>query len=259
MNLTMIATSLCEKIRTKGIELGERTSHLPLSFRLGENQWVVVFRFGVVATVGLNEKERQDVFSELKPFMENPHAVQKSEDISIEIGEGLDEVGSEQAKIPSLNRERVLVVADILAKSVMLERYEAVMSEVFSEAEPLAERLMTGLKGKVSSKELKKTIGATLLVQQNMIGRVEVHEKPEVLWEHPELEKFFARLEDEYEIKERNDALEKKLRLINTTAETQLGLLHNSHSLRVEWYIVILIVFEILLTLYEMFLKPHFN
>lgn len=257
MSLTMIATSLCEKIKTKGIELGERTSHLPLSFRLGEDQWVVVFRFGVVATVGLNDRERQDVFSELKPFMENPHAVQKSEDISIETGGGKDEVGSEQAKIQSLTREHVLVMADILAKSVMLERYESVMSEVFSETEPVAEKLMTGAHGKVNSAALKKTIGATLLAQQNMIGRVEVHEKPEVLWEHPELEKFYARLEDEYEIKERNDALEKKLRLINTTAETQLGLLHNSHSLRVEWYIVILIVFEILLTLYEMFLKQH--
>ncbi|MCD8554947.1 RMD1 family protein [Seleniivibrio sp.] len=256
MSLTMIATSLCEKIKTKGIELGERTSHLPLSFRLGDNQWVVVFRFGVVATAGLNEREREDVFSELKPFMENPHAVQKSEDISIELGGGVDEVGSEQARIQALTREHVLVMADILAKSVMLERYESVMSEVFSETEPIAEKLMTGFHRKVSSSALKRTIGATLMAQQNMIGRVEVHEKPEVLWEHPELEKFYARLEDEYEIKERNDALEKKLRLINTTAETQLGLLHNSHSLRVEWYIVILIVFEILLTLYEMFLKP---
>jgi uncharacterized Rmd1/YagE family protein len=32
-------------------------------------------------------------------------------------------------------------------------------------------------------------------------------------------------------------------------------LLSTRHSLRVEWYIVILIVFEILLTLYEMFIK----
>ncbi len=43
--------------------------------------------------------------------------------------------------------------------------------------------------------------------------------------------------------------------LITTTAETQLELLHNKHSLRVEWYIVILIVVEILLTLYEMFIR----
>jgi uncharacterized Rmd1/YagE family protein len=36
--------------------------------------------------------------------------------------------------------------------------------------------------------------------------------------------------------------------------ETQLELLQSKHSLRVEWYIVILIV-EILLTLYELFVR----
>ena len=48
--------------------------------------------------------------------------------------------------------------------------------------------------------------------------------------------------------------LNRKLELISRTAETVLELLQHRHSLRVEWYIVILIVVEILLTLYELFL-----
>jgi uncharacterized Rmd1/YagE family protein len=35
--------------------------------------------------------------------------------------------------------------------------------------------------------------------------------------------------------------------------ETALGLIQARRSLRVEWYVVILIVFEILMTLYQMF------
>lgn len=255
MNLKMAAATLSDKIKTKGINLGDRTSHLPLSFRLGENQWVVVFRFGVVVTVGLNEKEMQDIYSELKPFLENPHSIQKSEDVVIEVGAEKDSIESGSVSLKELTREHVLIMADILAKSVMLERYEALMLDIFMETEPFAESLMKGNHGKVRPHDLKKTIGATLMTQQTMVGRVEVNDKPEVLWEHPELEKFYLRLEREYEIEDRNDALEKKLKLINTTAETQLGLLHNSHALRVEWYIVILIVFEIILTLYEMFFK----
>ena len=77
-------------------------------------------------------------------------------------------------------------------------------------------------------------------------------EKPELLWEHPELERLYHRLEGEYELSERHMALERKLDLLSKTAETLLGLLSTKRSLRVEWYIVILIVFEILLTLYEM-------
>ena len=49
------------------------------------------------------------------------------------------------------------------------------------------------------------------------------------------------------------DATLRKLELIGDTAQTLLDLLQNRRSLRVEWYIVILIVVEIVLTLYELF------
>jgi uncharacterized Rmd1/YagE family protein len=47
-------------------------------------------------------------------------------------------------------------------------------------------------------------------------------------------------------------ALERKLELVSRTAETLLDLLQDKRTLRVEWYIVILIVVEIVLTLYEL-------
>jgi len=43
--------------------------------------------------------------------------------------------------------------------------------------------------------------------------------------------------------------------MISQTAHTVLELLSSKHSLRVEWYIVMLIVLEILLTLYQLFLR----
>jgi len=49
---------------------------------------------------------------------------------------------------------------------------------------------------------------------------------------------------DEYEIRERHSALERKLELISQTAQTVLEFMQHSSSLRVEWYVVILIVVE---------------
>jgi uncharacterized Rmd1/YagE family protein len=83
-----------------------------------------------------------------------------------------------------------------------------------------------------------------------MVGRVEIGENPEILWDRPELERLYMRLIDEYELRERHRAIERKLELISRTAETALELLHNKRSLRVEWYIVILILVEIVLFLY---------
>jgi uncharacterized Rmd1/YagE family protein len=105
-------------------------------------------------------------------------------------------------------------------------------------------------------RELLRHIGSTLLVQHRLIGRVGIQDKPDLLWDHPELERLYLRLENEYELAERNTVLERKLALINRTAETAVELLQNRSMLRVEWYIVILIVFEVLLYGYELLLRP---
>ena len=52
---------------------------------------------------------------------------------------------------------------------------------------------------------------------------------------------------------ERLAALDRKLELIARTERTLVDLISTKHSLRVEWYIVILIVIEIGLSLYQLF------
>ena len=91
-------------------------------------------------------------------------------------------------------------------------------------------------------------------MQQKMVGRVETGEKPELLWDHPELERLYVRLAEEYELRERDRALDRKLDVISRTVETLLGLVQTRSSLRVEGYIVLLIVAEVLLSTYPLLL-----
>lgn len=150
--------------------------------------------------------------------------------------------------------DRLQIVADVLAKSVVLAHYEEAIAEVFDAIEPLAEDLTKSGSSRRSSKELLRHIGGTLVIQTRTVWRVEVTDKPEILWERPDLELLYTRLVDEYELQERHLALERKLQLISRTASTALELLHNKRSLRVEWYIVLLILVDIVLSLYEKFL-----
>jgi required for meiotic nuclear division protein 1 len=74
-----------------------------------------------------------------------------------------------------------------------------------------------------------------------MVGRVETGEKPGLLWEHPELERLSARLADEYELQDRDRALDRKLDVISRTVETLLEPVQTRSSIRVEWCIVLLL------------------
>jgi uncharacterized Rmd1/YagE family protein len=86
-------------------------------------------------------------------------------------------------------------------------------------------------------------------MKHRMVGRVEVKEKPDVLWDHPELERLYARLDDEYELAERSRAMEGKLALISETVATLLEMVQNQRSIRLELYIIGLIAFETLVTI----------
>jgi len=74
-----------------------------------------------------------------------------------------------------------------------------------------------------------------------------------VLWDRPDLERLYARLEDEYELKERVDNLNRKLSVISETAKVMTDIIDTRRSLRLEFIIVLLIVFEVLITIYQIF------
>jgi uncharacterized Rmd1/YagE family protein len=91
-----------------------------------------------------------------------------------------------------------------------------------------------------------------LLTESQMVGRVEVTEKPEFTWEDPALDRLYERLAIEFELRDRDRALSRKLELISRSAETYLDLVHNRQTLRVEWYIVVLILIEIAIGIFQM-------
>jgi uncharacterized Rmd1/YagE family protein len=82
-------------------------------------------------------------------------------------------------------------------------------------------------------------------------GRVAITEKPDALWDRPDLERLYARLEDEYELQERVDTLNRKLAVISETATTLADIIDTQRSLRLELIIVALIALEIIITFYQ--------
>src|SRR5262249_13537568 len=104
--------------------------------------------------------------------------------------------------------ERLQLVADILAKGLVLSYYETRIAEICDGIEPLAAMLREKGRAGARGKELLRHIGD---------GRVETGEKPELLWEHAELERLYIRLAEEYELRDRDRALDRKLDVISRT------------------------------------------
>ena len=92
-------------------------------------------------------------------------------------------------------------------------------------------------------------------MQQRVSGRVAAGEKPDVLWDRPDLGRLYARLEDEYELSERVEILNRKIAVIADTATTLSDIIDTKRSLRLELIVVFLIVFEIVVAVYEIYTR----
>jgi len=242
------------RLELKGLESGRVLPALPLMISAGEHGYAVLFRYGAVVLFNVAPVEEMSFLNHLRPLLRDPFDTPDTELTEITIDPSKDErVENNVISVKDTSPERLQVVADIFAKSVVLDHYEQRVGGVFDRIEPLADHLQRRGRTDYRDTELLRHIGGTLLIQHTTVGRVEVGEKPEILWERPDLERLYVRLEDEYELRERHLALERKLDLISRTAETLLNLMQHKRSLRVEWYIVILIMAEILLGLIDKF------
>ena len=216
----------------------------------------VLFRFGGIVLFNVTASAEQALLQRLQPFVREPFASPVVESLEIRVTANAEErIEEGRLVLPSAEIPWLQVVADILAKSVYLDNYEQRATGAFDRIEPLAERMHSMGHLPKQAHKLICHIGEIMQIQHHMVARAQVGEKPDILWDHPELDRLWRRLETEYEIGERQLSLERKLDLINSTAETLLGLLQDRRTLRVEWYIVIMIVIEIALTLYELFFK----
>jgi len=211
-----------------------------------------LFRYGVAVFARLSAIEEDEVVRSLRARVHEPLETPETDQVQVRVNPtGEDHIAPTGAiSLEQASLERLQIIANVLSKSQVLGHSEAGIADVFDRIEPLAVGLQRKGRPGAKAKELLRQIGDVLLAQHRMVGRVEVEEKPDVLWDHPELERLYARLEDEYELVERSRAMERKLALISQTAGTLIELVHNQRSLRLEWYIIGLIGLELLLSLY---------
>ena len=247
------ALQLGERIDTQGLEREDMLATLPLTFRAGANGIVSLFRFGVAVLFGMSPVEEDEVIRGLNGRILSPLHEREEETAEIVIAPNEDEQVTPAGGITlkKLTTEHILLIADALATSVILAYDEHSVAAVFDSIEPLARQLAERGRTPGGRKALLKHIGNALLVQQRVSGLVAVEEKPDVLWERPSLERFYARLEDEYELKERANVLTRKLRVISETATALADIIDTQRSLRLEQIIVLLILLEIVFTIFQ--------
>ena len=216
----------------------------------------MVFRYGAITFFDVSPIEETAFLNQLGTRIQRQVNTPISEEMELSLSENFhDIIDASTIFVQDFSMPSLQVVAEVLSRSVVLERFEGRVGSAFETLHPMAAGLGSGRLTRINYRNLLRRLGDVLLDQQEMVGRIAITDKPDVLWDHPELERLYARLNDEFEIIDRFEAVESKLNLIGRTIQTSIDLVQSRRSLRVEWYIVLLIVAEIGLTLYDLFIR----
>lgn len=215
---------------------------------------VFVFRFGAIVLFGASPAVERHLLTRLHDHILEPLENPEVETATIEIKAGVDERIDADGHIllREPTSERLLLTATVLARSVVLARDEIRIAEAFEHIEPLVNDLQCRGRTALPIRRVMQHIGDVLAAQLRVVGRVQISEKPDMLWDHPELDRLYGRLEIEYELGDRARVIERKLEVIGEAADVLLNLIQDKRSVRLELAVIGLIALEIVLTLYEM-------
>lgn len=257
--LTARALALGARIDATGLERPDTVSLNPLAFSVGASGFVALYRFGVAVLVGLSPVEEDDFLRHLKPRIGGEREKIDDEVAFLDLSpDGTDQISpGGPIALKDFSPARLLVVADGLAKSVSLARDEREVTAVLDVIEPFSLGLSRTGRPPGTRRAMLRLIGQALLAQHRLAGRVAVEDKPDVLWDRPDLERLYARIEDEYELRERTQTLKRKLDVIVETARALTDVIEADRATGLEAAVVVLIVAEIVLTLIQMFLMRH--
>lgn len=254
---TARALQLGDGLDLKGLEREDAVSKNPLAFHTAGGGLAVLFRTGAVAFIGLTPIEEEDIVRSLEVRTTGPQVFRESETARIVIDPAADDAitSTGEIQLKQADPARLLLVAEALADSAALAADERRMARAYDSIEPVIQELARGRLPPGPRAELIARLGEVLQTQQRLSTRLDLVDKPDILWDRPELERLWARLVDDYDLVPRARAVGRKLDVIRETSSTLGDLIATRTSHRLELWIIALIFFEIVLGLYDRFLK----
>ncbi len=255
--ITVRALQVGEGLDLKGLERQDAFSANPVAFHTASKGTAILFKFGAVAFFNMTPVEEDELLRGLAHRILQPLQERESESAVLLIAPEEEHLttSSGAIRLRSAAPELLLLVGEAFAVSVALAYDERRIAAAFEKIEPVAASLIKRRLPPGPQANMLEQIGEALLIQKRLASRVDLDAKPDVLWDHPEFERLWAKLVDEYDLTARARAVERKLVVIRETADTITDLISTRTSHRLEFYIIILIAIELALALYDRFLK----
>jgi required for meiotic nuclear division protein 1 len=222
-------------------------------YSLDEGARLYLFRFGAVVHDGAETMD-PSIQRVLEQAVEQRYIPSTAETYWVAVGtpaEGGPRVGWDRVVIPKRSPELLAAVALLLGQSAALERYEIAADALMEEALSIARELRTHGRVPRNTRELVRRIGRIAADRLELARYFYLMDRPEEAWENPSLADLYDKLFRNLELAERHRAMLQKLEGVEAATEIVLDLWQVRRSHTLEWAIILLILFEIVVSFWR--------
>lgn len=229
-----------------------RLSAHDLRLRRPSGGGLFIYPFGAVVFVDMSAADRELELARLRTAHPKLTTETLREDFVVREEPGARIGMADGALVlDRLTPARAEVVALIVAQSAAMEYYERIVDQLFTRTGALVERLQSEGDVSLRTRQLHRFIGEAIGTRSEVLSILHLLDKPDATWDDPGMDRIYGDLREEFDLTDRYEALEHKLRSVQEALELVLGVARDRRLVLLEVAIVVLILFEILFTLFK--------
>jgi uncharacterized Rmd1/YagE family protein len=231
-----------------------KATALDLSIPIGKDAHLFFYPFGAVAFHNIPPDQREPHVAKLQQAYPGLTLKVVREELTVTENPD-DDSGMHDGTlgIRQMTPGRAGVIALTVAQSAAMEYYEQIVDSLHLRTSVLVERLEKKGSVAINTRPLHRFIGEAISVRSEVLGVLHLLDKPDATWDDTAMDAIYQELKDEFDLVDRYEALESKLRSVQEALELILGVARDFRLVVLEASIVVLIVFEIVLS----FVRGH--
>lgn len=223
--------------------------------KLKNNQRVLVFSFGSVVFISMDQSDRLKFLEYLKKFKSDidlKNWSTYSDDYELHVG-GVEEIEltDKYVIVPRFEIFYPELISVVLAKSVALEKTEEQLGGILDKLETMIDNLEKG-RLRIGNKQLARTVARVTRHEYNTLNYIMILDKPDITWINSDAEAFYNMMSEFFELNDRFNIMKSKTDILNDIIGGFTSISHSIRGLFVEWVIVILIIIEVVLMVVDL-------
>lgn len=155
-------------------------------------------------------------------------------------------IRNDHINLKSFKKDIMIAISFALLQSVELDHIEHFIGEIIQPIKNITEELEKKGKIGISSEQIKKFIGRILNRKHEINIKLNLIDTPEYFWENPEIESYYHKSRNYFEIDQRTETINLKLSNLQDTLEILRDEKNAHHTAKLELIIIILILIEII-------------